>query len=96
MWYYPSENSLRTHGCSQPINNGHNNTGSSQKENPNIIGLNHFGHPATAFTLYQPAPHHAVGAYGILGLPPQVSMQEFFIHPANSASQATRYRMSLT
>jgi hypothetical protein len=34
--------------------------------------------------------HVPVSSYGIIGLPSQVTMQEFFIHPSNSASPVTR------
>ena len=86
MWYYPTENVLRTHGCSLPISNAHQNNHAQQPQKENPV----FAHPTAAFTLYQPAPQHSAGSYGIIGLPPQVSMQEFFINPVNSASPVTR------
>lgn len=86
MWYYPSENAIRTHGCGLlSVNNGLNTPPPKQEQPPNP-----FGQTTTAFTLYQPTVHRPQGTYSIIGLTPQVTMDEFYAQPSNSVTQAAR------
>jgi len=82
MWYYPTEEVIRTHGCGvlTPSN------GVAVKVPPNLLEST----AQTAYAVYQPAIQRPPGTYSIIGLPTSLTMEEFYGPATNSVAHVTR------
>jgi hypothetical protein len=85
MWYYPTEEVIRTHGCG--VLTSTNGVAVKGPHTQNMVEPP----TATAYAVYQPVVQRPQGTYSIIGLPTSVTMEEFYGPSTNSVAQVARY-----